>query len=148
MQKCALDQLDDSWAVLLSTRKLNGSWVDTPVNLSVVGDRAYFSTPTATAKVKRLRNFPEIRLAPCTLRGRPTGPAVEATTRRLGHAEALGAEALLRRKYPIVHRFIVPLELRLMGTTATLYEVVAVGTASQRTSIEDQQLVNGYPPAA
>ena len=148
MQKCALDQLDDSWAVLLSTRKLNGSWVDTPVNLSVVGDRAYFSTPTATAKVKRLRNFPEIRLAPCTLRGRPTGPAVEATTRRLGHAEALAAEALLRRKYPIVHRFIVPLELRLMGTTATLYEVVAVGTASQRTSIEDQQLVNGYPPAA
>ena len=45
------------WAVLLRTRKRAGSWVGTPVNLTVDGERAYFGTPADSWKVRRLRNF-------------------------------------------------------------------------------------------
>ena len=77
-----------SWATLLRTRKRDGSWVGTPVNLAVEGDRAYFGTPAKTAKVKRLRNFDAVELAPCTVRGRPTGAAIAARARRLEGEES------------------------------------------------------------
>ncbi|MDQ4008168.1 MAG: PPOX class F420-dependent oxidoreductase, partial [Actinomycetota bacterium] len=67
--------------VLLQTRKRDGSWVDTPVNIAVHGQRAYFRTPALASKNKRLRNFPEARFAPCTWLGRPTGAPVQAATR-------------------------------------------------------------------
>lgn len=74
--------------VLLQTRKRDGSWVDTPVNIAVRGDRAYFRTPGRASKNKRLKNFPEVRISPCTWRGRVTGSAVEATARLLSGAES------------------------------------------------------------
>ena len=48
-------QLDAEAVVLLRTRKRDGSWVDTPVNIAVRGDRAYFRTPGKAATNKRLR---------------------------------------------------------------------------------------------
>ena len=75
-------QLDAEKVVLLQTRKRDGSWVDTPVNIAVQGDRAYFRTPGKASKNKRLRNFPEVQVRPCTWSGKPTaGPAM--TARRL-----------------------------------------------------------------
>lgn len=50
--------LDAEKVVLLQTRKRDGSWVDTPVNIAVHGDRAYFRTRGRASKNKRLRNFP------------------------------------------------------------------------------------------
>jgi PPOX class probable F420-dependent enzyme len=54
--------LDAEKVVLLQTRKRDGSWVDTPVNIAVQGDRAYFRTPGRASKNKRLRNFPEVQI--------------------------------------------------------------------------------------
>jgi PPOX class probable F420-dependent enzyme len=115
--------LERTWAMLLRTRKRNGEWVGTPVNVAVEGDRAYFGTPATAAKVKRLRNFDEVEVAPCTLRGRPTGPAFRARTRLLAGDEAVAAESRLRAKYPIVYRFSVPIEHRLKRTQGVLYEL-------------------------
>jgi uncharacterized protein len=118
-----LEPLERRWAVLLRTRKRDGSWVGTPVNLAVDGERAYFGTPANSWKVKRLRNFDEVKVAPSTLRGQPTGPALSARARLLEGDEARAAERILVRRHPIVHRFVVPLELRLKGTTNKLYEL-------------------------
>jgi uncharacterized protein len=118
-----LDPLERSWAVLLRTRKRAGDWVGTPVNLTVAGERAYFGAHADSWKVRRLRNFEDVEVAPSTLRGRPTGPALSARARVLRGDEARAAERLLVRRHPIVHRFIVPLELRLKRTTNTLYEL-------------------------
>jgi PPOX class probable F420-dependent enzyme len=118
-----LDALERRWAVLLRTRKRDGSWVGTPVNLAVDGERAYFGTPADSWKVKRLRNFDDVQVAPSTLRGWPAGPALRARARLLDGDEARAAERLLVRRHPIVHRFVVPLEVRLKGTTNTLYEL-------------------------
>jgi hypothetical protein len=119
----ALDPLERSWAVLLRTRRRAGDWVGTPVNLTVAGERAYFGTPADSWKVRRLRNFAEVQVAPSTLRGTPTGSPLRAWARPLSGDEARAAERLLVRRHPIVHRFIMPLELRLKRTTNTLYEL-------------------------
>ena len=118
-----LRALEDSWAVLLRTRKRDGSWVETPVNLAVAGERAYFATPAGSGKAKRLRNFEAIELAPCTARGRPTGPQRAGRARRLNGTEANLAAAQLRRRHPFVHRVLVPLELALKRTHNAFYEV-------------------------
>ena len=60
--------------VLLSTRRRDGSTVDTPVNLVVDEDGvAYFRTWSTSGKARRLRNFPGVRVAPCSFTGRPQG---------------------------------------------------------------------------
>jgi PPOX class probable F420-dependent enzyme len=107
----------------LRTRKRDGQWVGTPVNVAVDGDRAYFGTPASSAKVKRLRNFDQVEVAPCTLRGRPTGVTLTARARLLQGEEASEAQRRMRAKYPIVYRFNVPIEHRLKRTHGNLYEL-------------------------
>ena len=65
-------------AVRLETRKRDGSWVATPVSVAVDGEHAYFRTWDVSGKARRLRNFPEVRVAPSTLTGKPTGPPAAA----------------------------------------------------------------------
>ena len=123
MSASPLEGLESSWAVLLRTRKRDGSWVGTPVNMAVADGRAYFGTPADSWKVRRLRNFDQVEVAPSTLRGRPTGPLLAAHARLLRGDEARAAERALVRRHPIVHRFIVPLELRIKRTSNTLFEL-------------------------
>jgi uncharacterized protein len=118
-----LEPLRRPWAVQLKTRKRDGSWVATPVNLVIDGERAYFGTPAGSGKVKRLRNFDAVELAPCTLRGKPTGAAIAARARRLDGEESDAARRRMLRKYPLVHRFLVPLELRLKRAHEVRYEL-------------------------
>jgi PPOX class probable F420-dependent enzyme len=112
--------------VLLQTRKRDGSWVDTPVNIAVDGDRAYFRTPARASKNKRLRNFPQVRFAACTWLGRATGPPVEATARLLAAGESATAARLINRKHPLLQRLFVPLTHRLLRTETLHYELTDV----------------------
>jgi PPOX class probable F420-dependent enzyme len=54
-----------------------------------------------------------VEVAPSTARGRPTGPGIPATARRLEGAEAGHAARLLARKHPWLHGVLVPLTHRL-----------------------------------
>ena len=73
----------DEKVVQLQTRKRDGTWVDTPVNLVVEADHAYFRTPGKASKNKRLRNYPEVRIRPCTWSGKPTGAPARAEATKL-----------------------------------------------------------------
>jgi uncharacterized protein len=96
-------QLDDEKVVLLQTSKRDGSWVDTAVNIAVQGDRAYFRTYGKASKNKRLRNFPEVQIRPCTWSGKPTGgPTMTAHARLLSDEESEAAGRLIDRKYPLL----------------------------------------------
>ncbi|MFI6401665.1 PPOX class F420-dependent oxidoreductase [Streptomyces sp. NPDC050548] len=119
------------YAVLLTTHRKDGTGVGTPVSIAVEGDHAYFRTPGTAWKVKRLRNRPEVELAPATVRGRPTGPEIHARTRLLDHGspEEKHAARLLRRKYPVLQGLLVPLTHRLMRTRTMHYEVRPVEAA-------------------
>jgi uncharacterized protein len=118
--------------VLLQTRKRDGTWVDTPVNIAVHGDRAYFRTPGKASKNKRLRNFPVARFAPSTWLGRPTGTPVQASTRLLTGDESACAARLINRKHPLLQRIIVPLTHRLLRTDTLHYELTEVRELEER----------------
>jgi uncharacterized protein len=118
--------LEPSWAMLLRTRRRDGSWVDTPVNVAVDGQHAYFGTPATSGKVKRLRNFDRVEVAPCTIRGKPTGELLTAHARLLEGDEAEAAERRLRVQYPFVYRFSVPIEHRLKRTHGVFYELTGL----------------------
>lgn len=77
----ALAPLRTSSVVLLTSCRRDGRGVGTPVGIRFVGGRAYVTTRSKTWKVKRIARNPKVTVAPCTRRGRPTGPAVECLAR-------------------------------------------------------------------
>src|SRR5919112_2897451 len=99
--------------VLLTTDRRDGTPVRTPVNIAVDGDRAFVRTWDTAWKVKRIRTNPEVEVAPSTLRGKPTGPAIRAHARILEGDESAYAGRAIARKHRILHGFLVPLVHRL-----------------------------------
>ncbi len=110
-----LEPFVEQWAVLLTTYKRDGTPIRTPVNIAVDGDRAFVRTFDTAWKLKRIRNHPEVEVAPSTWRGKPTGSAIRARARVLEGEESAYAGRLLARKHAILHRFLVPLVHRLRG---------------------------------
>ena len=119
----AIDTLGRQKYVRLETRKRDGTWIGTAVSIVASDGRAYFRSYDAAGKAKRLRNFPEVRVAPSTLRGRPTGPAVTGVATLLHGPEADHAAALLAAKYPLLHGRLVPAIHRRKGWTTQHYEL-------------------------
>ena len=86
--------------ISLATRKRSGDWVATPVWFAPDNGHYYVFSAGDAGKVKRLRNFSEARIAPCTMTGTVTGEWQDARASVLDDApdQAL-ALAALRRKY-------------------------------------------------
>jgi uncharacterized protein len=85
---------------LLVTFRRDGRGVATPVSCGVGDDgNAYVRTETRVAKVRRVRNDPRVRLAPCSIRGKPLDAPVEGLARVLPDAEVPRADAALRAAY-------------------------------------------------
>jgi PPOX class probable F420-dependent enzyme len=103
------------WTVLLTTYWRDGTPVGTPVSIAVEGERAFFRTYDKAWKAKRLHRNPAVTIAPSTVRGKPTGPAIHARARLLGGDEATHAARALARKHPLLHGILVPLAHRLCG---------------------------------
>ena len=120
--------------VLLTTFRRNGTPVGTPVHIAVDGNRAVFRTWDATWKLKRIRNTPEVEVAPATTRGVTTGPAIRARARILDGNEAVAAGQALARKYPVMHGVLVPLIHRLRGNTTMHVELTPIGGATDSAS--------------
>ena len=83
----------------LESYRKNGQGVRTPLWFVEDDGVLYFYTVAHSYKVKRLRNNPRVRIAPCDARGKVKGEWVDATARRLDAAEARHANELLNRKY-------------------------------------------------
>ena len=124
------NRFERQWAILLTTYRRDGTPVGTPVNIAVDGDRAYIRTYDRAGKAKRLRNNPNVEIAPSTMRGKPTGPAMRARLRLLSGEEDRHAARALRRKHRIVHGVLVPLSHRLARYKTLHYEVTPLDPAS------------------
>jgi PPOX class probable F420-dependent enzyme len=110
-----LERFVDQRTVLLTTYKRDGTGVGTPVHIAVDGARAFIRTWDTTWKLKRICNNLEVEIGPCTVGGRPTGPAIRARARMLGGDESAYAAEVLSRKYPVLHGVLIPLVHRLRG---------------------------------
>jgi len=115
--------LGKSKTILLTTYKRDATPVDTPVSLAVDDDRAFFRSYDRAWKTKRLRNNPQVLVAPSTLRGKPTGAAVRARATLLsGEQERIAARALARR-HRVLQAILVPLAHRLAHYQTMHYEL-------------------------
>jgi uncharacterized protein len=121
----AFDEYRSQRTMLLTTRKRDGTTVSTPVNVAVDRDgRAYFRTWSTTGKVKRMRNYPQVWIAPCTTSGKPTGPQRQATALPLSGPDAADAAKALAAKYPVLQGLLVPAFHRLTRKTTLHYELL------------------------
>jgi PPOX class probable F420-dependent enzyme len=113
---------------LLTTFRRSGEAVPTPVEIRVRGERVYFITWSTTGKVKRLAHTPGVTIARCTRMGRPTGPSVAGTARRLDSVEA-GAVSAYFGKGPWGRLWDQIYCLR--GWQPVIYEVSRANTSVQ-----------------
>ena len=94
-------------ATIVETQKRDGTWVRTPISAVEGPGVAYFVTDSSSGKVKRIRNFPTVRVAASTYRGIPTGEFYSATARRLEGAEGEEALRAIRRAHPVMFGVII-----------------------------------------
>lgn len=93
------EPLPDAEYTLLVTFRRDGRGVPTPVWGARDGERLVFSTEDGSPKLRRLRNRPEVRVAPCDARGKPAGPPRAGVARVLAVDEEAAAERALDAKY-------------------------------------------------
>ena len=118
-----LSYLKDTNTVLLTTYKRDGTPVDTPVSLAFDGNRAFFRSYDKAWKTKRLRNNPRVRVAPATVKGTATGPAIEARAILLDGADAKLAARTLARRHRVLQAVLVPVMHRLARYRTMHYEL-------------------------
>ena len=103
----AFEVFRDQKYLSLETFRKNGQGVKTPIWFAADPTVA-LASPTAklyaystgdSGKVKRIRNSPRARVAPCDMRGSVIGPWVEATAQVITGPEAESADRLLNKKY-------------------------------------------------
>jgi len=85
--------------ISLATFRKNGVAVYTPIWFAEDNGRLYFMTSSKSGKFKRIRNNPKVKIAPCTMRGKITGPEFAATVRILKPEEFQRVRQGINAKY-------------------------------------------------
>lgn len=101
-----LESLATAKYIALTTFRKDGTAVSTPVWLIREGDTLLVTTQGSSGKAKRIRNNPQVTVAPSTSRGKPTGEAVPATAVLVDSVEAARITGLIAKKYGLLGRFL------------------------------------------
>ena len=102
--------------ISLTTFRKSGAKVATPVWFGEDGDKLYVMTRSDMGKTKRVRNNPQVRVAPCTIRGKVTGPESAATVRILPPEDHAHARQAINQKYWLARLARLPLVWRRTDT--------------------------------
>ena len=124
----AFDTFTNRRTALLTTYKRDGTAVATPVTIATDGDRAFVRTWDSAGKAKRMRKNPAVLVAPSTVRGRVTGPAIDARSRLLDGEEAKHAARAIAHRQPLLQGLLVPVYHRLMRYRTLHYELTPDAT--------------------
>ena len=95
----AIAQFANAKYLNLESFRKSGMGVRTPVWFAQQAEVFYVYTEPDSGKVKRIRNNPKVRVAPCDMRGNLRGAWVEARARICQGDEATLGQQLLRQKY-------------------------------------------------
>ena len=85
--------------ISLATYRKNGTAVRTPIWFAESDGKLVFMTRNDMWKYKRIRNNSRVLVAPCTIRGKITGPDFSGNARVLPSDEWQGARKAIRNKY-------------------------------------------------
>jgi PPOX class probable F420-dependent enzyme len=90
----------------LVTFRRSGDAAPTPVWFALDSGTIYVESGPESGKVKRVRHTPRVTVAPCTLNGTVTGPALDGQGRIVtDQAEIAAAQAALTRAYPLTRTY-------------------------------------------
>jgi PPOX class probable F420-dependent enzyme len=101
----AIGQFAKAKYLSLETFRKTGVGVRTPVWFAEDSSQTlttfYVYTLPHSGKVKRIRNNPKVRIAPCNMRGDLRGGWVDARARMCTSDEAAKGQSLLKEKYSL-----------------------------------------------
>ncbi len=107
----------------LETFRKNGSGVKTPVWFVEENGVLFVRTDAASGKVKRIRNHPRVRIAPCKMDGAPLGSWIEPSARQVNDQEVdRKVDRLLSRKYGLM-KSVFSLAAFFQGRKNTILEI-------------------------
>ena len=95
------DEIVRSRYISLTTYRKDGTPVATPLWHVPQGAELWIVTEARSGKVKRIRNNPQVRVEPCSIRGTiaPDAPSASGTARLLDDDQTEVARELLARRY-------------------------------------------------
>lgn len=105
-------QFEKQQYMSVETYRKTGEAVRTPVWFIEVNGEFLFNTEETSAKVKRIRRNPSVKIAPCDMRGELKGEFISGTARFLSPEETSSAKKIYARKYSLMGRLF-----ELMGNT-------------------------------
>ena len=121
----AFDALANQQFMNLITVRKSGAQIPTPVWFAQSGDRLYVMTGRTAGKVKRIRNNPQVQVAPSDRTGNALGPSQLAQASIVSDpAEAATANALLTKKYGLMKRMFDLMALFNGGASSRAYIVI------------------------
>jgi uncharacterized protein len=121
-----LDALGAAKYLLLTTFRRDGRAVATPVWLARDADTLLVWTAAGSGKVKRLRNRPDVLMAPCDIRGNPSDEAIAGQGRILEGAANERAKRLIQRRYGFAGWLTFAASRLRRGANGTLCLVLTV----------------------
>ncbi|PBO83060.1 MAG: PPOX class F420-dependent enzyme [Nitrosopumilales archaeon] len=101
-----LEQFIEQKYINLETYKKDGTPIRTPVWFVIDNDLIYVITMESTGKVKRLKNNQEVRIVPCSFKGKPKNGWVKAKAEKITGEEADKAIKLRKKKYGMSARLV------------------------------------------
>jgi len=115
-------QFADAKYLNLETFRKTGTGVRTPVWFAPGNKVVYVYSAPDAGKVKRIRNNPRVRVAPCDFRGNLRGPWWDTQARICNGPEAARGQQLLRSKYGWL-KIVGDFFSRLRGRTQTVIAI-------------------------
>lgn len=104
MNETALGQFANQKYLNLESYRKDGRGVPTPVWFAEEKGILYIYSLADAGKVKRIRNNPHVRIAPCDFRGKLKGTWVGAIAHILDSSGAEHGHGLLNKKYGIAKK--------------------------------------------
>lgn len=92
--------------ISLETYRKSGDHVRTPVWFIEENGELFVRTDSNTGKIKRIRNNPRVRIAPCNSRGTVKGEWVDGEARMIEPVSSEHVFSLLKKKYGMSYRMI------------------------------------------
>ena len=117
-----VDQFRNKKYLNLETYRKTGAPVLTPMWFAEQDGVFYIYSVAGVGKVKRIRNNPNVRIAPCGIRGQLEGEWIAGVARLENEEGAALANRLLNRKYGVIKR-IGTLYSNLIGRKRVVFSI-------------------------
>ncbi len=92
--------------IAIETFRKNGAGVRTPIWFIIYRGLIYFRTDVNSGKVKRIRNNPHVRIAPCDIRGNLKGNWFDGKVKFADSTESSITYSMIDKKYGFITTLI------------------------------------------